>query len=603
MSNQRDLHPAIEKYLNELEVAAKQRLGVCPNQILRDAEEHLVRDFGALQRVEPELNEVTLLEHFRQSFGEPDAVAKSYEQFSETTPSMIPALAPHWRIHCTKCGLSAPAQKVGITRIGARSVGKRVLGWCRGCNRFRFLSVTRDLNCSGTISPAEQLTKNTPTKDANKMISRKISFIGWLLIVAITLSGIVIVGPQLSSIIQAAQKKAASSKAPGLTNQPAGWEIASEIEVKGSQLDQFSKKLGIPLKSMFNTVVRFENRNLQINTVTAQNETDAERLKETLRMGKPNPRWVVRNETSVYELVVRSTDNARVAAKALYAFPIQAARRTYEVAFEAIPIQSEENSVAPDTRNRLFNLFLAAPTKPALASEIELLSKGFTFSKDVSLVHNLQGHVIADWKANNAKVSTQAGSESTRVEIANVNMKFGMPVQSLTATLTIDSNQKRKVDPKFDKSALLAANSRFPTESTELQQLVRSLTAPTDSESVRLQKLLNWFADPVNIKYDGLTGSRYGTNVVIKQRFGRCWDYSDLFITLARIAGLPSRQVYGWVHESEGHVWCDVIVDGNWQMVDPTSGTIVGSDYLPFCVSNVGEFPLIYASKVSINVK
>ena len=88
-----------------------------------------------------------------------------------------------------------------------------------------------------------------------------------------------------------------------------------------------------------------------------------------------------------------------------------------------------------------------------------------------------------------------------------------------------------------------------------------------------------------------------------KQKFGRCWDYSDLFTTIARTSGLPCRQVFGWLYESEGHVWCDVLVDGQWKMVDPTTGTVCGTDYLPFCISTDGEFPLLYASHVTIRQK
>lgn len=397
-----------------------------------------------------------------------------------------------------------------------------------------------------------------------------------------------------------AQVVTGSSKAPGLQNPPPGWEIVSNVELKDSQLAQFSKKLGLPLKSMFNTVVRFDNKNLQINSITTQKEADAEQLKTMLRKGKSNPRWVVRNATIVYEFVVRTPADAHIASKARYAFPILPPRRTYQVAFEAIPIQGEEAGTEPDARNQLFNLLIDSSANPAIPAKIETMAKRFRFGKEFDLVKDLQGSVITQWKSNNSQVSTQDDPECSHIKVLGAQSKFGMPLVNLTATISIDSSQKRKVDPQLKTSQLLEGNSRFPIESLELQRVVSKTISASDSDLIKLEKLLNWFSEPANIRYDGSTGSRYGTATVLKQHFGRCWDYADLFVTMARAAGLPSRQVYGWLHESEGHVWCDVIVDGHWQMVDPTTGTITGSDYLPFCISSDGEFPLLYASKVRI---
>ena len=47
-----------------------------------------------------------------------------------------------------------------------------------------------------------------------------------------------------------------------------------------------------------------------------------------------------------------------------------------------------------------------------------------------------------------------------------------------------------------------------------------------------------------------------------------------LFNTLARAAGLPSREIEGLIHFRESefgyHSWNEVVVDGIWKQVDPT---------------------------------
>jgi hypothetical protein len=49
--------------------------------------------------------------------------------------------APGWQIRCTKCGATRDASEAGVIRIGARSVGKRTLGWCKSCRWFRFIAL------------------------------------------------------------------------------------------------------------------------------------------------------------------------------------------------------------------------------------------------------------------------------------------------------------------------------------------------------------------------------------------------------------------------------------------------------------------------------
>ena len=120
----------------------------------------------------------------------------------------------------------------------------------------------------------------------------------------------------------------------------------------------------------------------------------------------------------------------------------------------------------------------------------------------------------------------------------------------------------------------------------------------------KLTAILDWIADPNHMKFGGnAVGSRYGTLKVIEQKFGRCWDHCDVLITLARASGLPARQVYGWLHESEGHVWAEIRIGNEWHHIDATTGTICGSDYIPISTSDDGEMSFVYASMVNVTVR
>jgi transglutaminase-like putative cysteine protease len=97
--------------------------------------------------------------------------------------------------------------------------------------------------------------------------------------------------------------------------------------------------------------------------------------------------------------------------------------------------------------------------------------------------------------------------------------------------------------------------------------------------------------------YKGPPGTRWGVERALAQKWGRCWDFSDVFITLARAAGIPARQVYGWIGPS-GHVWAEVFDGRAWIQVDPTaSWTGVSEDYIPLAHCATGRMPFVYWGK------
>jgi transglutaminase-like putative cysteine protease len=73
-----------------------------------------------------------------------------------------------------------------------------------------------------------------------------------------------------------------------------------------------------------------------------------------------------------------------------------------------------------------------------------------------------------------------------------------------------------------------------------------------------------------------------------------CMEYTDLFIALARTAGIPAREVNGFAYTADDtnrplslrvegdvlHAWPQVYIPGpGWTMVDPTWGSTSGSNY------------------------
>jgi hypothetical protein len=98
-----------------------------------------------------------------------------------------------------------------------------------------------------------------------------------------------------------------------------------------------------------------------------------------------------------------------------------------------------------------------------------------------------------------------------------------------------------------------------------------------EKDAVALVKnLLLWVYENIGTEYiaETLSGPE-----VLKRKRGKCVEFSTLFASLARAAGIPTRVAFGeslsgynWV----GHMWCEVWL-GEWTAVDAAAGTFVES--------------------------
>lgn len=64
-------------------------------------------------------------------------------------------------------------------------------------------------------------------------------------------------------------------------------------------------------------------------------------------------------------------------------------------------------------------------------------------------------------------------------------------------------------------------------------------------------------------------------------RKGVCQDYTHIYITLLRMAGIPSRYVCGLIiGEGASHAWAEALCDNRWVAFDPTNDCLVLDHYI-----------------------
>ena len=390
---------------------------------------------------------------------------------------------------------------------------------------------------------------------------------------------------------------------------PAGWKRVREIEIAPAQLQAIGRKLGGKIVKGKNAFFESDGATVQINTLICSSIASATKIHDALVKLKSNSRLVCQQETLVYELVATTPEQMRLANRARYELGLQPEKVTYQVKFQAAPLATTGDWMA---FNVMFNHFLQYDQKKKSGASteqqenaIKKLAPKFDFTNQTEVRSMGQGDFRTVWKVDpqaKSMLANEAG-DLTTLHFDKLPEKVGLPVVTLEGRIT---SQTYAITPivALDTRTFLAATDRFPANDAKIKQLATKITANCKTREEKTRAILDWLQPGKNLDYGGkITGSRYGTLQVLEQKFGHCWDFSDVFVTLCRASDVPARQVTGWLYGVSGHVWAEVLVDGQgWQAVDPSAGLRCGSDYIPLMASADGEIALLYLSDIMIEV-
>lgn len=93
-----------------------------------------------------------------------------------------------------------------------------------------------------------------------------------------------------------------NAKAPPAPQMPAGWDITSDVAAPPAQVQQISQKLGGTLTSVRNTVYNANGNKVQLNTMIASDEANADKVMVKLKSMK-SEEALLQKGTTVYEFV------------------------------------------------------------------------------------------------------------------------------------------------------------------------------------------------------------------------------------------------------------------------------------------------------------
>ncbi len=389
---------------------------------------------------------------------------------------------------------------------------------------------------------------------------------------------------------------------PLLRKLPPGVFVDSSTEVPAAQTKAIGLKLGGNIQRLTNSTVRVHGRPIQVNVIAAIDDANAKTIHAGLSKIKSYP-FCIRKELLVIEYVARNID-AAITTKTSYelGFLEKPTSIQYRVVAELATVSKADYMAC----NPLFNQFLALQngTNPQAVQQVRELSKRFTFGHNLSLRNpKLDGGSTTHSLQPNPSDSKE--SRATRTySFGELPNRQGVPFVTVTIDIAVDDTGFRE-GARTPPEQLTATTVFWPSNDPVISSLVRKIVAGKTTNDEKAMAILEWLSPGKNVKYSGETGSRWGTLKVLEQKFGHCWDFSDCFVTLARAAGVPSRQVAGWFYGSSGHVWAEYYREGKgWQQVDPTGGGKLpcGIYHIPYFTTEDGEMAILYVSMPKIDV-
>jgi hypothetical protein len=365
--------------------------------------------------------------------------------------------------------------------------------------------------------------------------------------------------------------------------QPAASLVSEEI-VTGADMEDVANRLDMQIRTLINQTVEISGARVKVNYILPPIEMSGQDALDAMKEIKENDEGLFVKDGAVVEVI--GNENAiEVVSRCLFIEPPSPEHPArYDVIFNAIPI-AHENYMKQ-------NELSVAAAEGASERELKRIDSSLEFGQAFPFFTNA-GESEFDFGG----IGLDPIDDS--LAIGSVESEASGEMREVEVKLTVETGRDLTEGPA-NTEPYLEPNEFWPADDPEIQRIVddalENASGDTATTRDKVTALHAWMRE--NLEYGGdVIGSRWGVEKVLEEGQGRCWDFSDVFITLARAAGIPARQIGGWLYGSEGHIWSQVWLadEGRWLDIDATADRIgVTSYYIPIWGTRDGEMMFLY---------
>ena len=128
-----------------------------------------------------------------------------------------------------------------------------------------------------------------------------------------------------------------------------------------------------------------------------------------------------------------------------------------------------------------------------------------------------------------------------------------------------------------EREGHLRSSPTLLSEHPEILELARKILGPTTDPMEKIERLQRWLFQTLHPTYEANASTALD---VLGNGAGDCSEFALLFVSLARAAGVPARQVSGLVYaQAENplfcwHAWAEAHDGRGWITVDPSHGQV-----------------------------
>ncbi len=382
---------------------------------------------------------------------------------------------------------------------------------------------------------------------------------------------------------------------------PRHWLLIGNSTFSQPELTGINKKLNIAATGVVNQIFRTGiDTQIQVNTMTADTPTKAVELHRAMTKLVGDVNTVLLHGRAVFELI----SNDDVALKWVTAALHRSATAKYRVTFRVSPIRDASDVECTSAFNAFLRYELGdKKNQSAAASDLAGFQKKFTFSNQLRLQASTRASYSVKYDFHpEPSAQTGDGTDLVVLSFSDLPKIADFPNVTVVADYeTKDRFLRSQFPPETlesaDRKRLIVSTPRWPTDDPQIQ---RTLARIVSEDQTDLEKVMSLHSSVFqHIRFAGAPkGSRFGVEQVLAQRYGHCWDKSDVYVTLARAAGIPTRQLAGWVIGASGHVWSESYIDGiGWLPVDATVNQVgVNRNYLSLFSTDDGEMKILYTA-------
>jgi hypothetical protein len=139
-----------------------------------------------------------------------------------------------------------------------------------------------------------------------------------------------------------------------------------------------------------------------------------------------------------------------------------------------------------------------------------------------------------------------------------------------------ETGQQGIIASETEIKRFLKPKNNSETAENKISEILRTLKIAHKSDDEKIRTLLA-FVSP--FLEDDYFSDANDVLKIINDRKGDCTEHATLYVALARAAGIPAREVEGYIYGNEegnpifvAHAWVEVVLDGKWIGVDPSWG-------------------------------